>query len=138
MKTETNKIVHVAEVLAEGGRDGRVLTDSGAFDLPLTTAPQPNAITPEHLFAGAYAACFLGALRNAAAQSHLSLGGVTVVAQVSLIENEQEDYELRVLLRASIPGVDLHRAQHLMHLAHRTSPYSKAIRGNVDVLLETD
>lgn len=135
---DEKKIVHVAEVMAEGGRNGRVQTDSGAFDFALSGAGDPDDITPEHLFAGAYAACFLSALRNAAARSHVPLTGVTVMAQVSLLEDERGAYDLSVLLRAAVPGMDLHRAQHLMHLAHQTSPYSKAIRGNVEVSLETD
>lgn len=131
-------IVHVAEVMAENGREGRVFTPGGALELAFSSGGRDEPLTPEHLFAGAYAACFLGALKNAAVRSHLTLVGVTVQAQVSLLENEHDAYSLRVRMRAAVPGLDRHRAEHLMHLAHQSSPYSRAIRGNVEVELATD
>ncbi|HEY8993702.1 MAG TPA: Ohr family peroxiredoxin [Lacunisphaera sp.] len=132
------KTVHVAEVLSEGGRDGRIFTPSGSLDLSLSTASRPEAVTPEHLFAGAYAACFFAAMQNAAKRSHCFIEGLTVMAQVSLIEDEQGAFFLHVRMRAAVPGMDRHRAEHLMHLAHQSSPYSSAIHGNVDVVLGTD
>lgn len=131
-------IVHVAEVMAENGREGRVFTPNGSLEVAFTSDGHAEALTPEHLFAGAYAACFLGALKNAAERSHLTLVGVTVQAQVSLVEDEREVWSLRVRLRAAIPGLDRREAEHLMHLAHQSSPYSRAIRGNVEVELATD
>lgn len=131
------KVLHVAQVIADGGRDGRVSSDTKALDLKLSTGGRPDDLTPEHLFAGAYAACFLGAVRNAAEKSHVTIEGLTVSAQVSLVE-EKETWSLHVTLRASMPGLDAHRARHLMNLAHQTCPYSRALRGNVDVLLDTD
>jgi lipoyl-dependent peroxiredoxin len=130
--------IHAAEVLSEGGRDGRLFTPSGSLDLSLSKGRDPKSLTPEHLFAGAYAACFFEAMQDAAKNSHCEVDGLTVMAQVSLIEDERGNPTLQVRMRATVPGMDRHRAEHLMHLAHQNCAYSRAIRGNADVILGTD
>jgi len=132
--------IHRARGGGDGGKRSRgaCVHAGGALELAFSSGGRDEPLTPEHLFAGAYAACFLGALQNAAVRSHLTLVGVTAQAQVSLLENEHDAYSLRVRMRAAVPGLDRHRAEHLMHLAHQSSPYSRAIRGNVEVELATD
>jgi Ohr subfamily peroxiredoxin len=132
------KTIHVAEMIAQGGRDGQVEAPEGGFCVQLSTDEQPGSVTPEHLFAGAYAACFLGSVENAARKSHQTVNGITVVARVHLDEDERGGYNLNVELRAALPGIDETKAQHLLHLAHQSCPYSKATRGNITVALETD
>jgi lipoyl-dependent peroxiredoxin len=132
------KTIHVAEMIAQGGRDGQVEAPEGGFHVQLSSDEQPGSITPEHLFAGAYGACFLGSVQNAARKAHENLRGITVVARVHLEEDDRGGYQLNVDLRAALPGIDESKAQHLLNLAHQTCPYSKATRGNVNVTLETD
>ena len=132
------KTIHVAEMIAQGGRDGRVEAPEGGFAVQLSSDEQPGSVTPEHLFAGAYAACFLGAVENAARKSHEAVKGITVVGRVHLEEDARGGYQLNVELRAALPGIDEAKAQHLLHLAHQSCPYSKATRGNVEVRLATD
>ncbi|HET7537988.1 MAG TPA: Ohr family peroxiredoxin [Candidatus Didemnitutus sp.] len=132
------KTIHAAEVVAEGGRDGKVETPSGSFSAELSTAETENAVTPEHLFIGAYSACFLGALKNAAETAHHDTDGFGVTGICLLEEEDNGGYRLRVTLRASMPGVDEKDAQRLLQRAHETCPYSKATRGNITVDLETD
>lgn len=133
------KTIQVAEIISQGGRSGKAESPDGNFSVQFTP-PSENAegVTPEHLFAAAYASCFHGALLNAAERGHFKIVGSTVVGRVALGENERGEYGLRVELRASLPGVAEHDALHLMHQAHMTCPYSKAVRGNIDVTLGTD
>jgi Ohr subfamily peroxiredoxin len=42
---------------------------------------------------------------------------------------------LQARLNVSVPGVEREVAQNLVNAAHQTCPYSKAIRGNVDVVI---
>ena len=42
---------------------------------------------------------------------------------------------LRARLNVSLPGMERDVAQALVDAAHQTCPYSKAIRGNVDVTI---
>ncbi len=111
---------------------------TGDFRVQLSTEGHADSITPEHLFAGAYAACFLGALNNAAETAHLELAGVSVTCRAHLEEDDRGGYQLNVDLRAAVPGVGPSEAQHLLNLAHASCPYSKATRGNIKVNLGFD
>jgi lipoyl-dependent peroxiredoxin len=130
------KTIHISEMIAEGGRDGRVEAPDGNFAVDLGS--EEGAVTPEHLFGGAYAACFLGSLKNHAQNAHLPTDGFTVVARTHLEEDNRGDYQLVVDLRASMPGVGEADARHLLNLAHQTCPYSKATRRNITVNLAFD
>ena len=132
------KTIHIAEMIAEGGRDGQVEAPDGSFKVDLSTDESAGSVTPEHLFAGAYAACFLGSLKNHAEKAHLKIEGLTVVGRAHLDEDHKGDWRLNVDLRATMPGVSETDAAHLMNLAHQTCPYSKATRGNVNVQLSFD
>ena len=132
------KTIHIAEMIAQGGRDGRVEAADGGFAVELASNEAPGSVTPEHLFAGAYAACFLGALKNAIAKSHLKVEGATVVARAHLEEDNRGGYQLNVDLRAALPGLNESDAEHVLNLAHQTCPYSKATRGNITVNLSFD
>jgi len=44
-------------------------------------------------------------------------------------------YFLRGRLYVSLPGLEPQVARELIHSGHRTCPYSKATRGNIDVLV---
>jgi organic hydroperoxide reductase OsmC/OhrA len=45
-------------------------------------------------------------------------------------------YFLQGRLNVSLPGIDAETAQALIEAAHRTCPYSKATRGNIDVAIQ--
>lgn len=132
------KTIHIAEMIAQGGRDGTVEAPDGGFSVKLSKDEQPGSITPEHLFAGAYGACFLGALENAIEKAHCKVEGATVVARVHLDEDNQGGYQLNVDLRAALPGLSDAEAEHVLNLAHQSCPYSKATRGNINVSLAFD
>ena len=44
-------------------------------------------------------------------------------------------YFLRARLNVGLPGLERDVAQKLVDAAHETCPYSKAIRGNVDIVM---
>lgn len=134
------KIVQVAEMISQGGRSGKVDSSDGSLSATFTPpkADHTGGLTPELLFAGAYAACFHGAILAMAAKAHFKIEGSTVVAKVSLVENERGEWNLKVDLRASLPGVSRSDGEHLIHQAHTNCPYSKAVRGNIEVTVGTD
>lgn len=134
------KIADVAEVINQGGRTGKVETEDGALSISLHAPGEERAgaTTPEHLFGAAYAACFHSAVLSAAERSHLKIEGSTMMARVSLKEDDRGGYYLGVELKASLPGAAESQAKHLLHLAHQSCPYSKAVRGNVEVELTLD
>lgn len=136
------KIRHTAEAISDGGRTGVVHSPDQTLRVTLvastpgaTAQPGPN---PELLFAGAYAACFHGALASAARKLDAQVGDFAVRALVGLTEDETGGHRLAVELHVQLTGVDRARAQHLLDEAHKTCPYSRALRGDATVTLVAD
>ncbi len=136
------KTLFTAEVVCRGGRSGTLKSRDGLLDVvlgnPLESGLEKRGPNPEQLFAGAYAACYQGALKNAAKKAGATAEDSKVEVQVSLVEDDQGGYRLAVELHGQLPGVDHAKAQQIMQAAHETCPYSKAMRGDVSVALVVD
>ena len=135
--------VYTARATADGPRTGRTATDDGRLDVQLS---RPAAMggddgpgtNPEQLFAAGYAACFHSAMRFALQPLGLrpdALKGATVTARVHFLRTTETQFDLAVDLDASIPAIDREKAQELMEATHQICPYSRATRGNVEVVL---
>jgi Ohr subfamily peroxiredoxin len=105
---------------------------------PLEKGIEKRGPNPELLFAGAYSACYHSALIGNAKKLGTPVKDSTVRALVSLIEDDQGGYRLGVELHAQLPGIDRAQAQRIMDEAHKTCPYSKALRGATSVKLVVD
>lgn len=131
-----------SEALSKGGRSGSISNPDGLLNVtlgnPLETGKEKLGPNPELLFAGAYSACYHGAVLNAAKKLGVTLNDSTVRAVVSLNEDDQGGYCLSVELHALMPGVARADAQAIMEQAHKTCPYSKALRGEAPVVLVVD
>lgn len=57
----------------------------------------------------------------------------SIDAEVDLNFGEN-GYFLRARLNVSLPGIDRSIAEAIVEEAHTMCPYSKAVRGNIDVL----
>jgi len=136
------KTLFTTEAISIGGRSGSIQTPDGLLDIalgnPLEKGIERRGPNPELLFAGAYSACYHGALLNAAKKLGSPAKGSRVRALASLIEDDQGGYRLAVELHALLPGVDHAQAQRIMDEAHKTCPYSKALRGDTSVTLLVD
>lgn len=135
-------ILYTASATAKGGRDGRVKSDDGVLDLPLTMPKSlggsgGSGTNPEQLFAAGYSACFGSALALVARTQKIAVGAHEITAQVS-IGSENGGFGLAVTLRGSFPELPREKAEALMHAAHQVCPYSKATRGNIEVKLVVD
>ncbi len=136
------KTLFTAEAISKDGRSGTITSPGGLLDLqlgnPLEPGLEKRGPNPELLFAGAYSACYHGALRNAAKKLGTPLAESKVRAMVSLLEDDQGGYRLAVELHAYLPGTDQAQGQRIMDEAHQTCPYSKALRGDTTVKLLVD
>jgi len=136
------KILFAAEAVSRGARSGTIRSPDGLLDVtlgnPLEKGLEKRGPNPELLFAGAYSACYHGALVNAAKKLGTPVEDSTVRALVSLIEDDQGGYRLAVALHALLPGIERTQAQRIMEEAHKTCPYSKALRGDTSVKLVVD
>lgn len=136
------KTLFTTEALSHGGRSGTVKSPDGLLDTmlgnPLEEGIETRGPTPELLFAGAYAACYHGALVNAAKKLGTPVQGSIVRAMVCLVEDDEGGYGLAIELHALLPSTEDDQAQRIMEQAHQTCPYSKALRGEASVVLIVD
>lgn len=140
MNTQTStapakRVLYTAKVHTTGGRDGGASRSSdGRLDIKHSLPGSKNPGTnPEQLFAAGWSACFEGAMGLAARNMKVALpADLAVDAEVDLTLTDGA-YALQARLNVSLPGLDREVAQSLIDAAHQTCPYSKAIRGNVDV-----
>jgi Ohr subfamily peroxiredoxin len=132
------KTLYTARTHTTGAREnGRARSSDGQLDIRLSTPGTDRPGTnPEQLFAAGWSACFEGAMGIAARRMKVSLPSeLAIDAEVDLCLNDGE-YFLRARLDVSVPDIDRNVAQSLVDAAHRTCPYSKAVRGNVDVTVK--
>jgi Ohr subfamily peroxiredoxin len=135
-----SEILYTAEATVTGGREGHGRTSDGRLDVDLdvpselggTGGPGTN---PEQLFAVGYAACFQSALLRIAAGRKLDLTGSRITARVGIGPLASGGFGLSAALDLDAPQIDRDLARELMARAHEACPYSRATRGNIDVLL---
>ena len=136
--SQTEKLLYTARTHTTGGRqDGMSRSSDGRLDVRLS--PPGGAgigINPEQLFAAGWSACFEGAMEIAARKRKIVLPSKSAIdAEIDLVLDEGS-YALRARLGISLPGLDREVARDLVDEAHQTCPYSKAVRGNIDVTVE--
>ena len=135
--TQVDKVLYTAKTHTTGGRaNGTARSSDGHLEIALST---PGTIgrgtNPEQLFAAGWSACFEGAMGIAARKMRITLpADLAIDAEVDLCTTEGA-YFLQARLNVSVPGVEREVAQTLVDAAQQTCPYSKAIRGNVDVVI---
>lgn len=130
------KLLYTAKTHTTGGRDGASQSSDGRLEVKLSTPGTAGKGTnPEQLFAAGWSACFEGAMARAAQQLKIALpADVAIDAEVDL-NIDDGGFFLRARLNVSVPGVEREVAQRVVDAAHQICPYSKATRGNIDVVL---
>jgi osmotically inducible protein OsmC len=90
--------------------------------------------TAEQLFAGAWSACYTGALGYAAKAKKVALPSDTSVDIEVDLGQTGGAYFIQARIDVRMPGVALDVAEAIAHAAHVMCPYSKAVHGNIDVV----
>ncbi len=134
--TTLEKVLYTAKVHTTGGRDGASRSADGRLDIKLSSpGAAGNGTNPEQLFAAGWSACFLSAMKIEAGKMKIALpAGHAIDAEVDL-GTTGGGYVLQARLNVSLPGLEREVARALVDAAHQTCPYSKATRGNIDVVL---
>jgi len=137
------KTLYTAHATSVGGRNGHTQSADGlvSVDLSIPKAMggpgKPHTTTPEDLFAAGYAACFGSACEFVSRQLKLHTKSITVRSAVSIGEAPGGGFGLAVELQPEIAGVSQADAEKIVAAAHEVCPYSRAVRGNVEVTLTT-
>ncbi|WP_318199551.1 Ohr family peroxiredoxin [Streptomyces sp. SCL15-4] len=130
----------VVDVDGEGRNGGHVRSSDGLLEtglaLPKELGGAGTATNPEQLLAAGWAACFLGALRRAAATRGTRLTSTSITAEITLTHGDDGEFSLSAVLRPVLGGVDQATAEALTRDAHQICPYSKATRDNIPVVLD--
>ncbi len=134
--TQIEKVLYTAKTHTTGGRDGASRSSDGRIDLKLSSPGTAGTGTnPEQLFAAGWSACFLGAMGIAAGKMKVELPADRAIDAEVDLGTADGGYLLRARLTVSLPGLDRTVAQAIVDAAHQTCPYSKATRGNIDVVI---
>ena len=129
------KVIYTAKIHTIGGREnGAARSSDGQLDVKLALPGSSHAGTnPEQLFAAGWSACFESAIGLVAQKRKITLSGLTIDAEVGLHLADGE-YTLSARFNVSLPGLDRDVAKSLVEQAEQVCPYSKATRGNIDVV----
>jgi Ohr subfamily peroxiredoxin len=130
----------VVDVDGEGRNGGHVRSSDGLLETSLAIPEELGgsgaATNPEQLLAAGWAACFLGALRRAAAERRIRLTSTSITSEITLTHGDDGEFSLSAALNPVLGGVDQATAQQLAEAAHQICPYSKATRGNLPVTID--
>ena len=135
--SEATRVLYTAKTHTTGGREQGVSRSSdGRLDLKLSPPGGAGAGTnPEQLFAAGWSACFEGAIALVARKKKVALpADVAIDAEIDL-RSTNGAFSLAARLDVSLPGLDPAIAKEIVEAAHETCPYSKAVRGNIDVVV---
>jgi lipoyl-dependent peroxiredoxin len=133
--TKIEKVIYTGKTYTTGGRDGSSQSSDGRLDIKLSSPGTGTGTNPEQLFAAGWSACFIGAMRIAAQQLKVRLPEHTAIDTEVDLGTAGNGYFLQARLNVSLPGLDPEVAQSLIDAAHQTCPYSKATRGNINVVI---
>ncbi|MBS1664351.1 MAG: organic hydroperoxide resistance protein [Bacteroidetes bacterium] len=129
------KVLYTAQTHTTGGREHGVSHSSdGNLNITLSTPGTGGTGTnPEQLFAAGWSACFEGAMQIEARKRRVELPADTAIDAEVDLRYGSDGFSLSARLNISLPGIDRETAMALIEAGEKTCPYSKAIKGNVDV-----
>ena len=137
------KALFTISATARGWRNGHSESSDGLVKVDLSVPKEmsgpgrPGAVTPEHLFATGYAACYGGALDFVGKQHKKDASKATIECSVSIGPREGGGFGLSVKMRVEDKSLPQAELEALAREAHeKICPYSHATRNNVNVAFE--
>jgi lipoyl-dependent peroxiredoxin len=134
--TRVEKVLATGKTCAVGGRDGVARSSDGRLDIQLSSPGQPGSGTnPEQLFAAAWSASLIDVMKTEAKRIHVTLpADLAIEAEVDL-GVAGGTYILQGRLCVRLRGLERPVSRRLIDAAYAVCPYSRATRGNIDVVL---
>jgi len=123
---------------AFGGRDGEIKDTLSGYSVKLSKPAEmggvnPKGTNPEELFSIGYASCFASSLEYLLQANKVSYESLSVKADTALMMDEKTGFSFKLTVKAVVKGVTKEVEQEYIQKAYNFCPYSKAIKGNVDV-----
>lgn len=137
----SNEALYTAKALSTGGgRDGHVATADRQIDLdvrpPKEMGGSGEGTNPEQLVSAGWAACFNGALQLIIKKAGHTVEKTPEVVVETSLNKDGEGFRLSAKISATVFGLDQQQATELVEKAHAFCPYSKAMKGEIDVEVE--
>mgnify|MGYP000911622456 CR=1 FL=1 len=127
-------------IRSHNGRNGYVTSKDRDFRLELAIpkemggAGDQTKTNPEELFAAGYSSCFSSSLQYMMQVENVESNDFYAEATTKLVKDDQHGgFKFSVIMKASIKGVDEKTKKDIIDKAYQFCPYSRAIRGNIDV-----
>lgn len=143
MTTQNRTVLLTGKTHTTASRHAGASRSNDRLDIQLSTPGQDgNEIvftavqmhpTAEQLFAGAWSACYSGALGLVAKAKKVTLPADTSVDIEVDLGKAGDAYFIQARIDVRMPGVAPDVAEAIAHAAHDVCPYSKAVHGNIDV-----
>lgn len=131
--------IYETSAVNTGGRSGISYVENSRFQVTIASPKElggdGNGTNPEQLFSLGYAACFNSALEVVLGLEKIKAKSM-VTHRTQLLKADGTDFKLAVEIDVSVDGKTAEEAQELGEKAHRVCPYSKATRGNIDVIIK--
>jgi len=130
------KILYSGHTRTTGGREGAGKSLDGRLDLSLSPPGTPGTGTnPEQLLGIGWSASLVSSLRHACNARKISFPSDTAIdAHIDLGHGER-GFFLKAHLLIVLPGLDEEVVHELVQAAAQTCPFSKAMRGNIEVII---
>jgi lipoyl-dependent peroxiredoxin len=116
--------------------DSGVLSDAPVTFASRTQEPQGQT-SPEELIASAHATCYAMALSNTLAEKDTPPERLTVDAVCTLDDQNLKITTVDLDVRGEVPGISDEEFENAAREAEHLCPVSNALRGNVDIRLNT-
>src|ERR1700730_14872903 len=131
------KVLYTAKTHTTGGRKSGVSRSSdGVLDIGLSIPGSASiGANPEQLLAAGWSASLVRTVTLEACKNDIALPtGIGIDAEIDLCLADGTRF-LRARFNIGLLGVEQGIARALVNEAHQTCPYSKATRGNIDVVI---
>jgi len=133
--TQIEKLLYTAKAHTTGGREGGASrTSDGHLEVKLSVPGHGTGTNPEQLFAVGWSACFLSAIKIVAAAMKVKLPPDVAVDPEVDLGTTNGSYFIQARLNVILPGIERETAEKIVEGAHQQCPYSKATRGNINVV----
>jgi Ohr subfamily peroxiredoxin len=124
-----------------GGRNGHIGQTLSGLTLelakPVEMGGKENQKTnPEELFSIGYSSCFASSIEYLLQVSKTAYDDIQVTVTTSLVPDGDAGFKFDVEVEASIKGLSKTEEKSFIQQAYQFCPYSKAIKGNVNVVIK--
>lgn len=133
MKTLLKRVATVTK-----GSNGFVTDTTTGIEMRLSQPKElggagHDGTDPEELFAIGYAACFIGSMEFLLKRDRVKYEDLSVHIENQLMMDEKDGMYFNVSIDARIIGIDQDTETKYIEKAYLFCPFSKAVKGNVNV-----